>query len=202
VSSNQLNEVLSSDVRLKIADALSQRPRTLGELSHITGISVQGVLRHLRRLEKLGLVEERRLSPSIPKARRVYAAKRAMVEDYSAGNLTVAKVVEVLPDTRRAQKPATDLENMSADVLLLRRRVREEAKKLGRLINDVAESQYELEAALTSMPLSDVERLILRVILTEETMEDGLRALSEFYGIVDRRSIDKALAKAKHNVGK
>jgi len=202
MSSDRLGEILSSGVRLKIADALSQRPRTLGELAHITGISVQGVLRHLRRLEKLGLVEERRLSRIVPKARRVYASKGAIVEDYSSGDLTVAKVVEIWPDGRGTNRQATDLENLSAEVLLLRRRVREEAKKIARLIDEVAASQEDLELALANMPLSEVERLILEVILTEETVEDGVGALSRFYGIEDRRSIDKALAKARHNVGK
>jgi len=186
--SDKLGGILSSRVRLKIADSLSVRPRTLGELAYITGISVQGVLRHLRRLEKLGLVEERKLSNSIPKARRVYASKGAIVEDYSSGDLTVAKVVESWPDGRDTKRPATDLENLSAEVLLQRRRVKEETKKLSRLIDEVAASQEELEAALASMPLSEVERLILEVILTEETVEDGVRVLSKFYGIEDRRS--------------
>ena len=200
--SNRLSEILSSEVKLKIADTLSQRPRTLGELASFTGISVQGVIRHLRRLEKLGLVEERTLSKSIPRARRVYASKGAIVEDYSSGDLTVAKVVERLPRERGAKWPAANLENLSAEVLLLRRRVKEETKKLGRLIDEAAASREELEAALANMSLSEVERLILEVILTEETVEDGVRALSMFYGIEDIRSIDNALAKAKHNVGR
>jgi len=186
--STRLREILTSEVRLKIADALSQRPRTLRELASITGISVQGVLRHLRRLEKLGLVEERRLSSSIPKARKVYASKGAIVEDYSSGDLVVAKVVEGWPEGRDVKRQSADLENLSAEVLLLRRRVKEETKKLGRLIDGVAESQYELEAALASMSLSGVDRLILEVILTEETVEDGVRALSKFYGIEEGRS--------------
>ena len=188
-------------MRLKIADALSHRPRTLGELASISGISVQGVLRHLRRLERLGLVEERKLGKSIPKARIVYASKGAIVEDYSSGDLTVAKVVESWPRGRGTRRPVTDLESMSAEVLLLRRRVREEAKRLGRLIDEVAEGQDELEAALARMPLGEVEHLILEVILTEDTVDDGVRVLSRFYGIEDRRSIDEALSKARHNVG-
>ncbi|HYA56529.1 MAG TPA: winged helix-turn-helix domain-containing protein [Nitrososphaerales archaeon] len=195
--SNRLGEVLSSGVRLKIADAVSQRPRTLGELAFITGISVQGVLRHLRRLEKLGLVEERRLSNSIPKARRVYASKGAVVEDYSSVDLTVAKVVQSFGTYPAMRGQATDLETMSADVLLLRRRVKDETKRLGKLIDEVAESRDELRAALASMPLNDVERLILEIVLTEETKEDGVKVLSRFYGIEDRRSIDKALAKMR-----
>jgi len=197
MSPDRFDEILSSEVRLKIADALSLRPRTLGELASITGISVQGVLRHLRRFEKLGLIEERGLGANVPKARKVYASKGSIVEDYSSGDLTVAKIVKGRPDLRHSQRPHPDLESMSADVLLLRRRVKEETKKLGRLIDEVAESQGRLEAALGSTPLNEVERLILEVLLTEETVEDGVRVLARFYGIVDRRSIDNALSKAK-----
>lgn len=202
MSAGQLDEVLSSGVRLKIADAISQRPRTLGELSYTTGISVQGVLRHLRRLEKVGLIEERRVTASAPKARRVYAAKGAILQDYSAGNLTVAKLVETWPEARRPRKQGAELESMAAEVLILRRRVREEAKRIGKMIDEAAQSQEELEAALAGMHLSEEERLILEVILTEETVEDGIRALSKFYGMEDRRSIDEALAKARRDVGK
>jgi len=202
VYSDRINEVLTSGVKRRIADAISQRPRTLGELAYASGISIQGVLRHLRQLEKLGIVEERRLSPNIPKARRVYASKGAMVEDYSSGDLTVAKLIEIWPEAKRLQGTAVDLENMSADVLLLRRRVKEETRRLGRLIDEVAESQDQLRTALANAPLNDVERVIVEVILTEETVEDGVKALSKFYGIVDRRSIDGALARAKLNVRK
>ncbi|HYB75941.1 MAG TPA: winged helix-turn-helix domain-containing protein, partial [Nitrososphaerales archaeon] len=120
---DQLSQILSSRVRLKIADSLSQRPRTLGELANITGISVQGVLRHLRRMERLGLIEERRVSADAPKARIVYAAKGSILEDYSSGELVVAKAVERWPPTRRAKAPTPDLEGMAAEVLLRRRRV-------------------------------------------------------------------------------
>jgi len=201
LNEKQLGEVLSSRVRLKIADAVSQRPRTLGELSSLTGISVQGVLRHLRRLQNVGLVEEMKVTANAPKARRVYSAKGSTLEDYSAGNLTVAKLVEKPPEGWRAQKQASDLEQMAADVLILRRRVKEEAKKIGRMIEEAAQSQEELETALALMHLSHDERLILEVILTEDTVEAGIRALSRFYGIKDRRSIDEALAKARRNVG-
>ena len=147
-------------------------------------------------------MEERRLGNSIPKARIVYASKGAIVEDYSSSDLAVAKMVESWPSGRGTKGSETDLENMSANVLLLRRRVNDETRKLGRLIDEVAESRNDLIAALAKMPLSELERLILEVILTEETVEDGVSALSRFYGIEDRRSIDKALAKARRNVGR
>jgi hypothetical protein len=70
------------------------------------------------------------------------------------------------------------------------------------MIEEAAQSQEELDAALARMDLSEEERLMLEVILTEETVEDGVRALARYYGMEDRRSIDKALAKARRNVSK
>ena len=154
----------------------------------------------MRILERLGLVEERKVTASAPKARRVYAAKGAILEDYSSGNLTVAKLVEKRQEDLRYQRQGGGLEGMAAEVLILRRRVKEEAKKIGRMMEEAAQGQEELEAALSRVPLSEEERLILEVILTEETVEGGVRALSRFYGIEDRRSIDEALAKARRNV--
>ncbi len=191
-----LGEVLSSKARLKIADAVSLRPRTLRELSALTGISVQGVLRHLRKLTELGLVEERKLGSDTPRARRVYAARAASLSDYSLPGLTVIKATERVPPRKDAQLPG-DLERVSGELLIQRRRISDSARKLGRMIDDLVDDQGVLTAALEGLSLTDRERLILQVLLTEETRADGERALSRYYGIEDRRSIDEALARAK-----
>lgn len=193
-----LEAVLSSRVRLKIEDALSVRPRTLNELAAITGISVQGVLRHLRRLEEVGLVEERRLAPSTPRARAVYAPKSELVGDYSIPGLTVVKRTPMA--THPGGRKNADFERLSAEVLIGGRRVRDQAKRLGRAIEGVASDQSALSAAIDGADLSESERLMLRVLLTEETIGEGVEALSRYYGIEDRRSIEGALSKAKRNV--
>lgn len=198
---DDLSEVLSSRARVKIEDAVSLRPRTLGELAAITGISVQGVLRHLKILAKLGLVEERKISSKAPKARRVYAARGTSLGDYSSGGLVVVKATERVPTQRRVRRQRQDLERMSGELLIQRRRIRDEAKKLARMIDELVDSQQALAFALGGLKLDDEGRLILEVLLTEETASDGLKALSRYYGLDDRRSIDKALAEAKRNVG-
>jgi DNA-binding transcriptional ArsR family regulator len=202
VNPEDLGEILSSRARVKIADALSVRPRTLGELATATGISVQGVLRHLKMMAELGVVEERKMTSKAPKARRLYAAKGTAFGDYSAAGLTVVKSTEKWPSQGYGRRKAQDLEKMSGELVLKRRRIREEALKIGRMIDELADDQQALEAVLDEMPLSDEERLILEVVLTEETTGEGLRVLSRYYGIDDRRSIDKALAVAKRNVDK
>jgi len=201
VDSDQLSEVLSSKVRLGIGNALSIRPRTLSELAAITGITVQGVLRHLKLLEELGLVEERKVPTKAPKARRVYSARGATLGDYSTGDLIVVKATEILPAQDRPGQRFADLERKAGELLVQRRRIRDEGKKLGRMIDELADDQLSMVAALESMDLTGEEHLILQVILTEDTIDEGARVLSRYYGIEDRRSIDKALAKVKHGVG-
>ena len=197
-----MEEVLSSKARLRIMDAVSLRPRTLRELSDISGISVQGVLRHVKRLAELGLVEERGLSRAAPKARLVYAAKSSRVRDYSTGGgFTVVKSTEGAAD-HSEKGSVRDLERASGDLLILRRRIREEARKLGRLIDEAADGQEDLASAIRALPLSAAERLILEVLLTEDTLQDGEEVLSKYYGLEDRRSIESALSKARQVVRK
>lgn len=181
---------------MKIADALSVRPRTLRELAAVTGISVQGVLRHLRRLGEIGLVEERKLPARTLKARALYVAKKQLVGDYSTRDLTIIKPTEKRsPEATR--EGGFDFEEMAAEALVLQRRVKEQARRLGRMIDELVEEREAMKAGLDGLSLGPEERLILEVLLTEETLDDGLRALSKFYGIEDRRSIDKVLAKAR-----
>ncbi len=198
---DQLSEVLSSRVKLKVESALAVRPRTLGELAALTGITVQGVLRHLKRLQEVGLVEERKVPAFASKARRLYAAKSSSLGDYSVGSLVVVKGTEKWPFEGGGRRAAADVEKMAGDILLQRRRVRDAAKRLGRMIDELSDEQQGLATSLALMPLSAEEKLILEVLLTEETLEEGVAVLSNYYGIEDRRSIDKALAKARHSVG-
>ncbi len=197
-----IDEVLVQGARLKIADAVSVRSRTLTELADITGISVQGVLKHLKRLSELGLVEERKAPASVTKARRVYVARNSSVGDYSAKDLAIVKLSRATRPEKRRHAKNQDLESLAADVLFQRRRIRNEVKKLGKMIERLVEEQELLNGALETGSFTDDERLILQNLLTEETIEDGVRVLSKYYGVEDRRSIDKALAKARHSVGK
>ena len=193
-----LNEIISSVVRLKTESAISIRPRTLAELSSITGITVQGVLKHLKRLAELGLVEERRLPTRNLKARTVYAAAGELIGNYSTSDLIIVKPTRKLTAETPSPEGPQDLEDMAADILLLHHRVSDQARKLGRMIDELADEREILRNSLGALPISPEERLVLEVALTEETLEDGLRVLTKYYGIENKRILDKALAKARH----
>jgi predicted transcriptional regulator len=175
----------------------------LGELAAATGISIQGVLKHLKKLEELGLVEEKSVrSPGLA-VRKVYAAKGTRLGDFSAGDLTLVKL------SRKSFAPAEepdrrfDLDYLAEEAILRRRRIRDQTRRLGRMIDDLADDESRMNVALESMDLSDTERLILQVLFTEESFEEGERVLLEHFGLQDgKKSIEKALSKARHQVKK
>jgi DNA-binding transcriptional ArsR family regulator len=200
MASDPVAGFLSSRTRLRIADLLSTRPRTLGELAELTGVSIQGVLRHLRKLVDMGLVEERSVSAKGVNVRKVYLAKGVRVGDFSVGDLTVVKLSrnEAFPASSR--EPVTDLEYLAEEVLLQRRRIKDQARKLGRMIDTLVDDETKMDGLLRMMDLKESERLVLQTVFTEDSLEEGERVLSRHYGLKDgRRSIEKALAEAKRS---
>lgn len=196
-------KVLASRTRVKIAHLVSIRPRTLSELAELAGISIQGVLKHLAKLEGQGLVQEVKVQAGRMSVRKLYAPKRFLLGDYSTPGFFVVKFT----DGSRAAQPGpnarADLEAMAEDMMLLRRRVREEARRLGRTIDELAAEQARLGEALKSMDLDDEERFILEALFTEESVERGRELISKHYGLKDgTRSIDRALSKATRSARK
>lgn len=201
VTRDPLPEIISSRVRIKVADLISTRPRTLGELAAATGISIQGVLKHLRKLEELGLAEEKSVrSPGLA-VRKLYVAKGARLGDFSAGDLTLVKLSQKPSAPAEGPDRFVDLEYLAEETILRRRRIRDQTRRLGRMIDDLVEDESRIKAALESMDLNDTERLILQVLFTEESFEEGKRVLSEHFGLQDdKKSIEKALSKARQQV--
>ncbi len=193
--------VLSSRTRLRIADLISVRPRTLGELASLTGISIQGVLKQLQRLERLGLVEEKKVTGSGISVHKVYRGKGVRLGDFSVGDLTVVKLTKSAPQSSQSSKPLDELEFLAEEALLQRRRIKDHAKKLGRMIDDLVEDEAKMSGLLDSMDLGDEGRLVLQTLFTEESLGEGERAVSRYFGLDGRRSIEKALAKVRR-IGK
>lgn len=156
----------------------------------------------MKRLAELGLVEEKRLPTRNLKARTVYAAAGELIGNYSTSDLIVVKPTRKLPAGAPGVGGPPDLEDRAADVLLLQHRVKDQARKLGRMIDELTDEREALRNSLERLPISPEEGLALEVALTEETLEDGLKVLARYYGIEDRRTLDKALAKARHIVAR
>lgn len=200
---SQVDEVLSSRTRLKIEHLISIRPRTLAELADLTGISIQGVLKHLSKLRSMDLVEERSLGGGGTSVRKVYRAKSYLLGDYSTPELTVVKLSRRGRESPAEAAPKADLESMVEETMLMRRRVKEEVRRLGRLIDELVDGQVRLERAVRSVSVDEGERVVLEALFTEESMDAGLDLLAKYYGLKGgRRSIDRVLSKVNRSAGR
>jgi len=203
MSAEVASEILSSRSRLKIADMMSARPRTLGELAAKTGVSVQAVLKHLEKLDRLGVLEKRKVSGRGLSARKLYAMKGFRIGDFSLEGLTVVSLSARKPIRYEGSDPIGDLERIAEDALVQKRRVREQARKLGRSIAELAEHEERLDGLIDALGLGDEDRLVVQTAFTEETLEEAERELGKTHKVGDpRRSIARALAKARRSVEK
>jgi DNA-binding Lrp family transcriptional regulator len=193
-----LSEILSSPNSLGIAALVSIRPRTQSELAELTGVSVPGVLKHLKRLEKLGLVQQSTLDSRLFRVRRVYTSRGISVGDFSRGDIRVVRLLR----NPEAGPPSGDsmrtLESLAEDLIIQRRRIREQVRKLSRMIDDLLEDQARISRTAEETGRGVDERLILGTIFTEESVSDAERVLARHYGLKGgRRSIERVLAESR-----
>ncbi|MDV3244135.1 MAG: winged helix-turn-helix domain-containing protein [Nitrososphaerales archaeon] len=202
MSQEALEAIVSSKARLQIADLVSTRPRTLRELADFTGISIQGVLKHLDKLNGLGLIAEKRVSGGSLPVRKLYAIKGVRVGDFSYGGLTIVKMSRSIGKAVGSENPVPELESLAADAIVQRRRIRDQARRLGRMIDDFVDTETRIEGLVRSLDVKDDERLLIQTAFTEESLEEAERTLREHQGLKDaRRALEKALSRAR-KVGK
>jgi predicted transcriptional regulator len=198
VNPKALEEIVSSKARLRIADLISVRPRTLRELADLTGISVQGVLKHLARMERLGLVGETKVDGGVLPVRKVYSIKGVRIGDFSHGDLTVVKVTKAPERPAQSDDPIKELESLAADSLIQKRRIRDQARRLGRMIEELVSTETRIGGLVGGLGAADEDRLLLHTAFTEESLEEAERSLVEHYALREpRRALEKALNRAR-----
>jgi predicted transcriptional regulator len=189
----RIEEIASSRARLTIASLLSSRPRTLGELAAVTGMSVQGVLKHLKKLADAGILKEwtmprgRHLRP-----RKLYFIVSRKVADYSQNDVLVATLGGVRPvelsqeaGASGARKAYEELDSLAQDVIILRRRVRELARKTSRMVDEVVDSESRITALIGALDLTEEEKQIAYLIFGEDGPDRARAILREHYGCSD-----------------
>ncbi len=193
-----VGELVSSKARLRIAGLLSVRPRTLRELSDLTGITVQGVLKHIAVLERLGILDQKRIEGDEITARKVYSVKGVQIGDFSFGDLMVVKVTDLGKTVYKSENPSKQLQSLSQDALVQRRRIRDETRRLGRMIDSFFDTQAHLRGLIDGVVLKDEDRLVIQTAFTEETLEDAEESLRRHYGLSNsRRAIERAFGKVR-----
>ncbi len=182
-----IDDVVSSMLRMRIASLISIRPRTLGELADTTGISVQGVLKHLAKLRKSGFLTETELRDGKHlKYRKVYSIERRRISDFSQGDLMVAHVSrEAIGEERKVKSAYEELETLAEDMIIARRRIRDVTKRLERLIEELVSSQGQLMRMTQTIGLSKEEQQIASVFFSEDGIEESNKILSRYYGSED-----------------
>jgi predicted ArsR family transcriptional regulator len=191
-----IEELTASKARLTIASLLSIRPRTLGELAETTGISVQGVLKHLVILRRHGLLREIRLKRNeYLRVKKLYSIDNRKIGDYSEDDLMIAHMVRSIGEIEADSSSIyLELENLAEEILFLQRKVRDYAKKMGRIITELASIRLRLASIIDSIELREEEKQIAKVLFTEDSLNEAKNMLSKHYGCKDAgEAIDKTV---------
>ncbi len=169
-------------MRLKIADLLSVRPRPLSELSEETGISVQGVLKHLRKIAETGMLKETELRGNkFLGIRKVYSLQNGKVGDYSRESLMLSHFSrQAPPDVPELVGGVEELESMAEDVLVQRQRISSLAKRVERSIADLEMSEERLEVAIQGRGIGKELELVALTLFTEPSVDEAKRILSKY----------------------
>lgn len=160
-------------------------------------------MKHLRALKSLDLIEVSKPHVKGLKVHKLYSLKSHSIGDFSTADTMIVKMSGLGRPSQKESVRTEDLELMAEDTLIERRRIREQAKRLDRLIDELVSGESNLRAALGDLELGNEDKVILNVFYSEDSMEDAERVLSRYYGLKDgRRSIERALANANRVAGK
>ncbi|MBI2649374.1 MAG: ArsR family transcriptional regulator [Thaumarchaeota archaeon] len=195
-----IDDIVSSNSRMKIAGLISIRPRSLGELAEITGISVQGVLKHLVRLRKSGFLTESELREGkYLRYRKVYSIEGRRIVDFSQGDLMVAYISKQFNlQEGKVKASYEELETVAEDMIITRRRIRDAIKRLERLIEELSYGQERLMTITRTIGLDREEEQIARILFTEDGIDDTKKTLSRYYGLKDAEgSVRKVIEKIR-----
>jgi len=196
-----LDTITSSQHRLIIGQQISTRPRTLRELAERTGISIQGVLKHLEKLKELGLMEETTFSrPNYLTVRKAYTTKGSNIRDFSRGSLMIVNLSGQREEeaVEAAKDAYSELNGMAEELLIQERRIKDQARRIQRMIDELSATHSRLKGLIESLDLDSEEKLIAETVFTEDTMEGAATVLSRFYGCRNpEEAIRDVVAKVK-----
>ena len=194
-----IESVASSRVRLSIALLLTVRPRTLTELAEGTGVSIQAVLKHTKKLDEEGLLGETTLATGRHlRRRKLYSMKGKGVEGFSRADMLVAAFTPAGREGGEAEEakgPGSRylvLESLAEDVIFSRASLRDSIKKLERSVSRLSDSQDRLAKKISGQrTLTSEEKHIAYLYFTEDSESRVKDVLRRHFGCADP---DAALA--------
>ncbi len=179
-------KVACSPTRLKILNALATRPHTLQELASLLAVTPQAVMKHLKILEKYGLVKNVELEEF---GKQLICLTKyvdtALYSDRSLDSFSIY-VAKALPKDEisyeiEAKKFAEALQQIDDEMYVLKRRLRESRNKELRLHKRLIELENLKQALLNKHGLTATDVLIMQILESkapQKTIEDVAKALS------------------------
>jgi DNA-binding transcriptional ArsR family regulator len=170
----ELLALLGARSRLLLLGALARRPHTLGELARVAEISIQATLKHVRLLEKKGLVEQLSLAKVGVGPRALYVLSLPVMLELGADD-EVLRLWAFVSRKRLSpggaltgtptKAPLGSFMELEDDARMLQRRIRGSAQRMGRLfrlLRDVRGTQAEI---VHQLGLDGAGELLLRTFL-------------------------------------
>ncbi|MEM4311841.1 MAG: winged helix-turn-helix domain-containing protein [Nitrososphaerales archaeon] len=176
--------LLSSEVRVKLIQLLSKRPRTLAELSDELGVTVQAIMKHIAQLQKIGMVKEIEVeSLLVRKAYKLIVPIWINFDKKEDLNLIQmaysTKAYHQGEDDQRRELYSLllELEDYSKMALIKLSLLR---KRQLRLLKELCEILGEEESILASNNISPLEEVVIKASLEPNYKEELIKISKAF----------------------
>ncbi|MEM4200143.1 MAG: ArsR family transcriptional regulator [Nitrososphaerales archaeon] len=178
-------KVACSPTRLKILGILASRPHTMQELASLLSVTPQAVIKHLKVLEKYGLVKTVELEEF--GKQMIFLAKYVDVNLYSDRSLdsfciNAAKstVIADISYEFEGKKFAEALQEVDDEIYSLKRRLKALKTKEHRIHRKLVELNAVKQALFSKHSLTDTDLLITHILEgkdPQKTVEDVAKVL-------------------------
>ncbi len=192
---------VTSRTKIHILDLLSSRPRCLSELSDITGVSTQGISKHVKSLVAVGLVKiviVNRDKSSKSLIRAYYKINRPVYiysgkEDERLSLFMPLKTSKSYHEPKEKKRASRVLEETEDELNQLRRRLRLLRNRESRIFEELTELEWSKDRIVGGLKCSPVEEYLLRAFLSSRN-EHELKKAGGYFGL-QQDEVHKVLSK-------
>ena len=180
VGFDELLGIIGSGTRLRLLELLCVRARSLNELAASLGVTQQAILKHLRMLEQLDLVQEINVGRK-SRVRKIYALSRPLSMGYVfRDNILCLFVGSNGKSIKSAGNVMELLKQTEYERSLLHMRAKLLANRLRSLVEEDLEKQAEIRNSIKNLKLSPIQEIALQcsnMINSERQLEQASKVL-------------------------
>jgi len=179
-------KVACSPTRLKILGLLASRPHTMQELASLLEVTPQAVMKHLKVLERYGLVK----SVELEKFGKQMVCLAKFVDAYLYSDRSLDAISIYVAKTSQSDEPVFEFEvknfvetlrEVDDEIYLLKRRLRDLKNKEHRLYKRLIELHNLKQSILSKRGLTTLDNLVLGILESkapQKTAEEVAKALN------------------------